>query len=418
MTMQSILKYLEPKDEIFYGFLRPWLGDGLLLSRGKKWFRNRRLLTPGFHFDILKPYVTVFDECATQLVNKWRSKFKSVDSDVINLEMFEHISLMTLDSLLKCIFSQDSHCQTKMQFPYTQGVYRLAELIVERALFPPYYNDFVYSISPSGYKFRKALKVVHEYAWGVIHDRKATLQQESKGSKKSTRKYIDFLDILLKAQDEDGNGLTDQEIKDEVDTFMFEGHDTTASGISWCLYNLANNPQHQQKCREEVNDLFAKKGNLEIEWDDLGSLQYLTLCIKESMRVNTPVPGIGRVLTSPLTLPDGRTIPAGSGAVINSLHHNELVWDDPYDFKPERFTPENSKDRSPYAYLPFSAGPRNCIGQNFAMNEMKVCIAKILYNFELHVDKNAKPKRAVGLILHSTNGIHLRVKPCSRNQRQ
>ncbi|XP_077995032.1 cytochrome P450 4F1-like [Glandiceps talaboti] len=415
-VVQPWLASTEVKDEVYYGFLRPWLGDGLLLSRGKKWFRNRRLLTPGFHFDILKPYVTVFDECATKLVSKWKELCRSSSSGSVKLEMFEHISLMTLDSLLKCIFSQNSHCQTKKKHPYIQAVYDLASLVIQRARFPPYYNDVIYYISPGGYTWRRALEQVHGYAWKVIRERKAALAQEGSNSSTQTRKHVDFLDILLKAKDEDGNGLTDQEIKDEVDTFMFEGHDTTASGISWCLYNLANNPQHQQKCRQEVNDLLQRKGSENFEWDDLSKLSHLTLCIKESLRMTPPVPFISRRLTSQLALPDGRTIPAGYRVAINiaSLHRNQLIWEEPDVFKPERFTVENSKDRSPYAYIPFSAGPRNCIGQNFAMNEMKITIARILHNFELNVVKNSKPKRLMGLVLRSVNGIQLNVTPCTK----
>ncbi|XP_077994249.1 cytochrome P450 4F3-like [Glandiceps talaboti] len=411
-TAKALLTTTAPKDELFYGFLKEWLGDGLLLSKGKKWFRNRRLLTPGFHFDILKPYVTVFNNCASTLVTKWTNLCNSPDSN--DLEMFEHISLLTLDSLLKCIFGQDSHCQTKKQHPYIQGVYSISRLLIDRSLFPPYYINAIYHISPSGFQFRKALKVVHDYTWKVINERKDTLAQEKQDGEKRDKKFVDFLDILLTAKDEDGNGLTDQEIKDEVDTFMFEGHDTTASGISWCLYNLANNPQHQQKCRQEVNDLLKDREKQEIEWDDLHKLQYLTLCIKESMRLNPPVPVIGRTTTSPLTLPDGRTIPAGYNVTLsmNLLHRNEHVWDKPTEFKPERFTPENSKDRSPYAYLPFSAGPRNCIGQNFAMNEMKIVLSTILHNFELGVVRDCLPDRSIGLVLRSNTGIRLHVKPC------
>ncbi|XP_070552309.1 leukotriene-B4 omega-hydroxylase 3-like [Ptychodera flava] len=413
-AVQALLKTTEPKDELFYGFLRPWLGDGLLLSKAKKWQRNRRLLTPGFHFDILKPYVKIFNDCALTLVEKWSNLCKSSESCTATLEMFEHISLMTLDSLMKCVFSQDSRCQTQAKHPYIRAVYEIADLIMRRGRFPLYHNDFIYYLSPSGYRMRKALNVVHGHAWKVMRERKEALSREERQGKNSERKYVDFLDILLTARDDDGNGLTDQEIRDEVDTFMFEGHDTTASGISWCLYNLAKNPEHQRKCRDEVNELLTNKDNKEIEWEDLARLNYLTYCIKESLRLHPPVPYIGRKLTSPLNLPDGRTIPAGYRASVNigSLHRNQLIWDRPSVFDPERFTPENSKDRSPYAYVPFAAGPRNCIGQNFAMNEIKVTLANLLHSFEFNVDECPPPNRTMLLVLKSRTGIRLRVRPC------
>ncbi|XP_006811811.1 cytochrome P450 4F3-like [Saccoglossus kowalevskii] len=417
-VIKPLLASTEPKDDLFYGFLRPWLGDGLLLSRGKKWFRNRKLLTPGFHFDILKPYVQVFNECANKMLDNWSGIYKSSgNSDGVTMEMFEHISLMTLDSLLRCIFSQESNCQMHRTHPYIQAVYALSYLVVERGRFPPFYSDFIYALTPSGYRHRQALKVLHGHTNAVIKERRETLKsEEAPGIGGKEKKFIDFLDILLKAKDADGHGLTDKEIQDEVDTFMFEGHDTTASGISWCLYNLAKYKEHQDRCREEVNDLLTIKDRTNIEWEDLGKLPYLTMTLKESLRLHPPVPMTGRMLTKPLVLPDGRTIPPGYRVTVNAdcLHRNQHVWKDPLVFDPLRFTPENKKTRSPHAYIPFSAGPRNCIGQNFALNEMKVTIATILNRFELDVDESQPPNRTMRLVLRSINGIHLRVKPLTK----
>ncbi|XP_077862946.1 cytochrome P450 4F2-like [Saccoglossus kowalevskii] len=346
------------------------------------------------------------------MLDKWLHLYTSVDSESHSLEMFEHMSLMTLDSLLKCIFSQESLCQTaKSQNPYIRGVYALSYLIAERIRFVPYHSDIIYNLSISGYKFRKALRAVHGYSARVIQERKQALQQS--GDDKPARKYIDFLDILLSAKDEDGNGLSDQELQDEVDTFMFEGHDTTASGLSWCMYYLAKHPEHQRTCQEEIDKLLNKKAKDEIEWDDLGQLRYTTLCIKETLRMKPPVPTIGRELKSPLKFPDGRSIPAGYKVIISfsTLHHNSFVWDNPMEYDPTRFLPENLKDRSPYAYVPFSAGPRNCIGQNFAMNEMKVVIARTLRRFDLSPVPDNPPQRVHTLVIRSSNGIHLHVKP-------
>ncbi|XP_070560510.1 cytochrome P450 4F4-like [Ptychodera flava] len=417
LTVKAVLTTTEPKDELFYSMLKPWLGDGLLISTGQKWFRNRRLLTPGFHFDILRPYVQIYNECAQTMLDKWSNLCEiSADGSRV-LEMFENISLMTLDSLLKCIFSQESNCQRdKNQNPYIRGVYALSYLIAERIRLLPYHSNVIFHLSPMGYKYRKALKAVHDYSKRVIQERKEALENEDKEKETPRRKYIDFLDILLRAKDEDGHGLSDQEIQDEVDTFMFEGHDTTASGISWCLYNLAINPEHQQKCREEIDGVLMGKEKKEIEWDDLGSLPYTTMSIKESLRLRPPVPVIARDLKSPLVLHDGRVIPKGNVVIvaIHALHHNSEVWPEPTKYDPSRFLPENSKDRSPYAFVPFSAGPRNCIGQNFAMNEMKVAIASILSRFELFPVEDKIPKRTNNLVLRSSNGIHLRIEPRRR----
>ncbi|KAK2556713.1 Cytochrome P450 4F12 [Acropora cervicornis] len=148
-------------------------------------------------------------------------------------------------------------------------------------------------------------------------------------------------------QDEDGNALTDKEIRAEVVTFFSAGQDTVAAGISWTLYNLALYSQHQEKCKEEIDEVFADKK--EIEWDDLVKLNYVTLVIKESMRLYPPVPMFSRGLDKSYEI-DGKVVPQGTWIMINAyaLHHNPHVWKDPEVFDPLRFTTENREGRSPF----------------------------------------------------------------------
>ncbi|KAK2154530.1 hypothetical protein LSH36_266g02045, partial [Paralvinella palmiformis] len=225
-----------PKDQFIYKFLEPWLGEGLLLSNGKKWSRNRRLLTPAFHFDILQPYVMVFSQSSNTLV------------------------------------------------------------------------------------------------------------------------------------DEDGRGLSDIEIRHEVDTFMFEGHDTTAGA----------------KCREEVNSLLGDR--TDFCWDDMSKLPFLTMCLKESLRVTPPVPNISRNITKSVTLPDGRVIPEGISALISiyGCHHNPDVWKNPHE---------------------------NCIGQNFAMNEMKTSLGIIIRNFHVSLDEERPPVKIPAITLRAQDGLWLKLEP-------
>ncbi|KAK3084664.1 hypothetical protein FSP39_017144 [Pinctada imbricata] len=191
------------------------------------------------------------------------------------------------------------------------------------------------------------------------------------------KRHLDFLDILLSAKDEDGTGLTDEEIREEVDTFLFAGHDTTASAISWLTYYLGKYPEEQQKVYEEVRNL--TKGEDNFTWENINDCRYLALFIKEAMRITPPVPIIVRYLTKPFEF-DGVEIPAGTqvGLFIVHINNHPSVWKDHEVFRPERFLTENVNSRDPYAYVPFSAGPRNCIGQRFAMDEVKVIIARLL----------------------------------------
>eukprot|EP00058_Branchiostoma_floridae_P027886 XP_002613377.1 hypothetical protein BRAFLDRAFT_68363 [Branchiostoma floridae] len=420
-------------------------GDGLLLSSGPKWFRNRRLLTPGFHFEILKPYVRLFSESTNVMLDNWKDLKPGSSIDV-----FHYLSLMTLDSMLKCTLSQNTNCQTR---------------------------------------HKAACSTVHKYSEEIIRQRKNALKKQSDGDR--AKKYLDFLDILLRAKDEDGNGLTDAEIRDEVDTFMFEGHDTTASGLAWTLYCLARHPGHQEKCRKEAQEVL--QGRTEVTWEDLPSMKYITLCVKESLRlypavpeilrtVETPltfsdgrtvpegkpypkeydplrfspenskgrhayafvpfsagpredlpsmkyitlcvkeslrlypaVPEILRTVETPLTFSDGRTLPEGSQVYINLrlLHRNPHIWEKPEEYDPLRFSPENSKGRHAYAFVPFSAGPRNCIGQHFAMNELKTAVALILQRFSLTPDDTLpEPVVLDRMVLRADSpGLYLKITP-------
>ncbi|XP_073882306.1 ultra-long-chain fatty acid omega-hydroxylase isoform X2 [Macaca fascicularis] len=189
---------IAPKDDLFYGFLKPWLGDGLLLSKGDKWSRHRRLLTPAFHFDILKPYMKIFNQCTDIMHAKWR---RLAEGSVVSLDMFEHISLMTLDSLQKCVFSYNSNCQEKMS-DYISAIIELSALAVRRQYRLHHYLDFIYYRSADGRRFRQACDMVHHFTTEVIQERRWALRQQGAEAwlKSKQGKTLDFIDVLLLAR--------------------------------------------------------------------------------------------------------------------------------------------------------------------------------------------------------------------------
>uniref|UniRef100_A0A667YNQ9 aromatase n=1 Tax=Myripristis murdjan TaxID=586833 RepID=A0A667YNQ9_9TELE len=392
--VKTLLSTTGPKDDFGYRFFTPWIGDGLLVSSGQKWFRNRRLLTPGFHYDILKPYVKLMSDSAKTM-----------------LKITHNISFSNQYNVLNSAFNVRLSSHFSGTNAYIKAVYDLSFLINLRVRVAPYHNNIIFHLSPHGFRFRKAVKVAHHHTEEVIRKRREELKKETELDRIQAKRNLDFLDILLCATDEKQHSLSDEDIRAEVDTFMFEGHDTTASGISFILYCLACNPEHQQMCRDEI--MHALEGKDTIEWEDLSKIPYTTMCIKESLRLYPPVPGIARKITKPLTFFDGRTAAAGSlvGTSVYGIHRNATVWENPNVFDPLRFLPENVSSRSPHAFVPFSAGPRNCIGQTFAMNEMKVVIALTLRRYQLIEDPNRKPKIVPRLVLRSLNGIHIKIKP-------
>nr|DBA17901.1 TPA: hypothetical protein GDO54_016212 [Pyxicephalus adspersus] len=409
---KTILSRQDPKDNFAYYFITPWIGKGLLVLSGAKWFQHRKLLTPGFHYDVLKPYVKLMSECTNVMLDK----LEHLASENKSIELFHHVSLMTLDTIMKCAFSYQSNCQNDSESEYIKAVYELSYLVDHRFRCFPYHNDLIFNLSPHGFRFRRALRTAHQHTENVIKQRKESLKQDTELEKIKQKRHLDFLDILLYAKDENGQSLSDEDLRAEVDTFMFEGHDTTASGISWALYCMAIHPEHQEKCREEIRELLG--GRTTLEWEDLGKMPYTTMCIKESMRLYPPVPGVARQLTSPVTFPDGRGLPKDSVVLMSiySMNRCPSVWDDPEVFDPLRFSSENTSGRHSYGFIPFSAGSRNCIGQNFAMNEMKVALALTLQKFELSPDPENVPKKIPQLVLRSKNGVHVYLKKLSQKK--
>ncbi|XP_013360518.1 PREDICTED: leukotriene-B4 omega-hydroxylase 3-like [Chinchilla lanigera] len=395
------------KDIFAYNFLKPWLGGGLLLISGHKWSHRRRVLTPAFHFNVLKSYVKVFSDCTNVMHAKWQ---RLASEGSTRLDMFEHISLMTLDSLQKCIFCIKSNCQEK-QKEYISTILELSALVTKRINQLHLHNDFLYRRTHDGQRFQKLCRLIYNSTYTAILERCLTV------FRLKTR-TLNFIDVLLLSEDEDGKDLSLEDMGAEVATFMFEGHDTTASGLSWALYNLARHPEYQERCRQEVRELLRGREPEEIEWDDLTQLPFLTMCLKESLRLHPPITSISRCCTQDIVLPDGRVIPKGVICLISifGLHHNPAVWPDPEVYDPFRFDPENIKDRSPLAFIPFSAGPRNCIGQTFAMAEMKVVLALTLLRFRVLPD-DAEPRRKPELILRAEGGLWLRLEPLSARAR-
>uniref|UniRef100_A0A672U046 CP4B1 protein n=1 Tax=Strigops habroptila TaxID=2489341 RepID=A0A672U046_STRHB len=399
-------EYAKSRDQSLEKLTAPLLfdspGEGLLILEGAKWYQHRKLITPAFHYDVLKSYVTLMSDSVKVMLDKWEKKIAERKS----VELFQDVSLMTLDSIMKCAFSYNANCQTESNSDsYIRAVYDLSYLLSNR-MQNFSYKDVFYNLTSQGRKFQDACKLAHAHTDKVIKERKMLLSNEKGHDKIQKKKHLDFLDILLCTKDENGVGLSDEDLRAEVDTFMFAGHDTTASGISWLLYCLSLHPEYQQQCREEVRGILGNRDS--IEWEDLGKMNYTTMCIKESLRLFPPVPVVSRRLHKPITFPDGRSLPVGLN--IFAIHRNRDVWEDSEVYDPLRFSPENSAQRHTHAFLPFSAGSRNCIGQQFAMNELKVALALTLLRFELYPDPTKPPTLIPQIILRSSSGVHVRLK--------
>ncbi|KFO79690.1 Cytochrome P450 4V2, partial [Cuculus canorus] len=397
-----------------YKFLQPWLGTGLLTSTGNKWRSRRKMITPTFHFEILTDFLEVMNEQGVILLEKLE---KHVDKEPF--DVFLDITLCALDIICETAMGKNVSAQENKDSEYVRAIYRMSDLIQQRQKSPWFWPDCVYKLFKEGREHDRNLKILHSFTDTVIAEKAAELERtkqmkcntdgncEGKGSKK--RKA--FLDMLLSATDDEGNKLSYMDIREEVDTFMFEGHDTTAAAMNWVLYLLGHNPEAQKKVHRELDEVF---GNSErpVTMDDLKKLRYLECVVKEALRIYPSVPLFARTLREDCLI-RGYRVPKGTNVLVitYALHRDPEIFPDPEEFRPERFFPENCKGRHPYAYVPFSAGPRNCIGQRFAQMEEKALLALILRRF--WVDSCQKPEElgiTGELILRPNNGIWIKLK--------
>lgn len=314
---------------------------------------------------------------------------------------------------MKCTFSQETNCQINRTHDcYVGAMSEASKIIFNRMSNFLFHHDIIFKFSPGGRRLPELSKTLHQYTDQIIQERKKSFKADQKQGN-TQKKDPDFLDILLSAQDESGGSFSDTDLRSEMNTFMVAGQDTVALSLSWLLYHLAQNPEHQERCREEINGIV--EDGLSITWDQLGKLSYTTMCIKESLRLMPTIFSISRELSKPITFPDGRSLPAGITVVLSiwGLHHNPAVWENPKVFDPLRFSQENHNRRHSHSFLPFSAGPRNCIGQQFAMMELKAAIALILLRFRLTLDPTRPLSLERRILLQPKNGIHLYLKKLS-----
>jgi cytochrome P450 len=227
----------------------------------------------------------------------------------------------------------------------------------------------------------------------------------------STKKRFAFLDLLLHIQASGEHEITDKDIQEEADTITFGGHDTLATEISWTIYLLGLHPLHQAKVHEELDSIFGDDKSTSICSKDLPKLKYLEMCFKESMRLYPGVPVFSRSVVRDFELDANSVVPKGAIIMFNvySAHRNPEIFPDPGEFRPERFSAENREKRNPCAFMPFSAGPRNCMGQRYAMAEGKTILANIFRNFRatsLDSPENIHPVSEI--VLKARDGIRVK----------
>ncbi|XP_017039561.1 cytochrome P450 4d8 [Drosophila ficusphila] len=397
-----------------YKVLGQWLGNGLLLSDGKVWHQRRKIITPTFHFSILEQFVEVFDQQSNICVQRLAQKANGEEFDV-----YRNICAAALDIIAETAMGTKIYAQANESTPYAEAVNECTALLSWRFMSVYLQVELLFTLTHPHLKWRQTqlIRTMQAFTIKVIEQRRQALEEQQKQSKLvdtadedvGSKRRMALLDVLLMST-VDGRPLTNDEIREEVDTFMFEGHDTTTSALSFCLHELSRHPRVQEKMLEEILRVIGNDRSRPVSIRDLGELKYMESVIKESLRMYPPVPIVGRKLQTDFKYTNSKygdgVIPAGSEIIIGifGVHRQPETFPDPDEFIPERH--EEGNRVSPFRFIPFSAGPRNCIGQKFAQLEMKMMLAKIVREYEL-LPMGPRVECVVNIVLRSDTGFKL-----------
>ncbi|EDV95529.1 probable cytochrome P450 4d20 [Drosophila grimshawi] len=398
-----------------YQFLRAFLSDGLLLSVFQKWHSRRKVFSTAFHFKILEHYVGIMDSQSAILVEK----LKPFANGEHIVDTHQYVSLAALDIVTEAAMGVQVNSQCNPDFPYIKALKSVVNIQTDRWLkFSQRYNWLFRLTAPILYKqLLSDIRIMHDFTDKVIHERRGAVERsKADGTYQSicvgdadtgSKPKMALLDILLQSSIQ-GAPLSDADIHEEVDTFIFAGDDTTSSAVSHALYCIARHPAVQARLYAELVQVLGRNRSAPVTQTQLMQLKYLECVIKETLRLYSPVPGFGRFTTKDLQI-GTQTIPANTSIymVPYLAHRAAKNFPDPLSFKPERF--EHDDDRLTFSYIPFSAGPRNCLGQKFAMLEMKTMISKVLRYYEL-LPKGPELKEIMNFVLRSATGCNVALK--------
>lgn len=400
------------------GPLKPFAGQGLFTSEGELWRQQRKLMAPLFTHARIARYASDMAECAAHSI-AGLSQGETVDVARLTTHIAMRIAGKTLfdidtldeagelgEALTVALRWASDQSQSpfyaaqlrtlgalkglaeRLPQPHRGRGQALLESLLEPMRFP----------GEETRKFEAALAVIHGRVERMIAERRAS---------GTTRP--DLLSMLLEARDESGSRMSDLQVRDEVVTLFIAGHETTATALAWSLYLLGRHPEAYARARAEARSLLGSP-TARVTHADLPALGYCLRVFKEAMRLYPPIYFFGRQATADVTI-GGHELPRNTVVLISSyaLHHRAEIWPDPERFDPSRFEPHAEEGRHRQAYLPFSAGPRTCIGNLFALMEGPIVLATILRQVDLELTSQAVIEPEAYATLRPTGGVPMRV---------
>ncbi|XP_036389681.1 cytochrome P450 3A30-like [Megalops cyprinoides] len=396
------------------------LYDAITVVEDEEWKRIRSVLSPSFTSGRLKEVFTIMTQHSENLVKSLQRKADSGEA----AEMKEFFGAYSMDVVTSTSFSVDIDSLNNPKDPFVTNIKKmlkfdlLSPLFILIAFFPflaPLLEKMDFALFPTS---------VTDFFY-------ASLQKiKSERETNVHKNRVDFLQLMVDSQipekgtTPNGNqplkGLTDHEILSQSMMFIFAGYETSSSTLTFLAYNLATNPDIMKKLQEEIDQVFPNKAP--VRYEPLMKMEYLDMVLNESLRLFPIAARLERVCKKTVEI-NGVTIPKGTVVMmpIYVLHRDPKLWSEPELFKPERFSKENKESIDPYVYMPFGAGPRNCIGMRFAVLLIKLAVVQVLQNFSFAVcDETEVPVELdVQGLIAPKNPIKLKLVPrCSVNNEE
>ena len=374
-----------------YMVLRILMGNGLVTSEGEFWRGQRKLVQPAFHRRRLDALFTTMVERVNHCVERFAPAAESGDA----VDFAPLLSHLTLDIISRAMFSSDVQGAAAdvsrhiaILNEYALHMLRRPWLFLLPRRFP----------TPFNYAQYRSLKSLNEIVHGIIQKRR-----------KNADAHDDLLSMLLSACEEGtGRGMTDEQLRDEVMTIFVAGHETTANAMAWLLYLVSQHPQVEERLVAEIDAHWPTGG---FTMENIGAFSYVRQVIEESLRVYPTIWSIGRRCTEADEL-GGYQVPICMNVVVPIFHFhwNEHFWPEPQKFDPSRFTSERRPAADAMTYFPFGAGPRSCIGNHFAMQELMIMTVLFHRRFQFRVQPGFVVEPAPLMTLRPKHGMKMTVR--------
>ncbi|XP_057462221.1 carotene epsilon-monooxygenase, chloroplastic-like isoform X2 [Actinidia eriantha] len=383
-------------------------GSGFAIAEGQLWTVRRRAVVPSLHKKYLSVIVDrVFCKCAERLVEKLKTD--AINGSAVNMEA--KFCQLTLDVIGLAVFNYNFDSLTT-DSPVIDAVYTALKEAEARStdLLPYWKINALCKIIPRQIKAEKAVTVIRRTVEELIAKCKEIV--ESEGERINEEEYVNETDpsilrFLLASRDE----VSSTQLRDDLLSMLVAGHETTGSVLTWTTYLLSKDPSSLKKAQEEVDRVLQGRPPT---YEDIKDLKFLTRCINESLRLYPHPPVLLRRAQVPDVLPGNYKVNAGQDIMISvyNIHHSAQVWERAEEFVPERFDlddPVPNETNTDFRFIPFSGGPRKCVGDQFALMEAIVALAIFLQhmNFELVPDQNIS--MTTGATIHTTNGLYMKV---------